>query len=468
MPRASCKAWGSVRPKADPVTATDEEIKRIRRLMATDFAAAERAADGLLAERPHDTGALLLRAYLFNFRKDLPQAIELLNQAQRVAPDDAQIAFNRAYLAQQTGTFDTAHALFEKLAAADRDQPDVGLLAALNRLWAGEPPQDRLALAAGTRLSPGGALVAKAISARLGETISANGPAPDAALATGAINFLNRYDVPGWGLLDDKAELWHLAAADAPGLVPETFCAASERGALIAAQGAHPGLWVGKHARLFGGQSLSVSADAAALPLGDGHIVQRYVDDPLLVDGHKFHLRAYVLVGTVRPLTVFVHLDGIARAAPLPWSAAAEEAAIEARHVTNTLRYSADRELRAQARVLSLGRLTGALQREGLAAGGLHDGLIGAGRAVARLIAANDVGLRHVSGNPAAVPPKLLGLDLIFDTSLRAWLLEIERYPALGGGSKEAEAVNTRLFVDMAAWLAGARLPRERWRQVAP
>ena len=444
-----------------------EEITRIRRLMATDFAAAERAADRLVAEHPHDTGALLLRAYLFNFRKDLPEAIELLNQAQHLAPGDAQIAFNRAYLSQQTGAFGKAHELFAALAGEDGNQADVGLLAALNRLWAGGAPRDRLALAAGTRLSPGGALVARAISARLGETVLAAGPPPDTTLATGVVNFLNRYDVPGWGILDDKAELWRLAAADAPGLVPETFTEEGEREALIAAQVAHPGLWVGKHARLFGGQSLIVSADPSALPLGDGHIVQRYVDDPLLFGGHKFHLRAYLLVGAVRPLTAFVHLDGIARAAPLPWSAAPEEAGIEARHITNTLRYSADQELRTQARVLSFARLTGQLEREGLDAGRLQEGLIGAGRAVARLIALNDVGLRHVSGNPAAVPPKLLGLDLIFDKSLRAWLLEIERYPALGGGSKEAEAVNTRLFCDMAAWLGGARLPPERWRQVA-
>ncbi len=444
-----------------------EEITRIRRLMATDFAAAERAADRLVAEHPHDTGALLLRAYLFNFRKDLPEAIALLDEAQRLAPGDAQIAFNRAYLSQQTGALGKAHELFAALAAADRDQPDVGLLAALNRLWAGKAPQDRLGLSPGTGLSPGAALVAKAISARLGETAVAAGPPPDTKLATSVVNFLNRYDVPGWGILDDKAELWRLAA-DAPGLIPETFTEESEREVLIAAHAAHPGLWVGKHARLFGGQSLSVSADPATLPLGDGHIVQRYVDDPLLIGGHKFHLRAYLLVGAVRPLTAFVHLDGIARAAPLPWSAAPEEAAVEARHVTNTLRYSADQELRTQARVLSFARLAGALEREGLDRGRLRNSLIGAGQAVARLIAANEVGLRHVTGNPATVPPKLLGLDLIFDTSLRAWLLEIERYPALGGGTKEAEAVNTRLFSDMAAWLGGTGLPPERWRQVAP
>ncbi len=450
------------------MAATGEEIRRIRHLMATDFAAAEQAADRLVAEHPHATDALLLRAYLFNFRKNLPEAIELLKQAQSLAPGDTQIAFNRAYLAQQMGAFGKARELFAALAGTDGNQPDVGLLAALNRLWAGETPQDRLALAAGTRLSPGGALVAKAISARLGEAVSVAGPPPDTKLATSAVNFLNRYDVPGWGALDDKAELWLLAASDAPGLIPQTFTQESERKILIAAQHTHPGLWVGKHARLFGGQSLSVAADPTALPLGDGHIVQRYVDDPLLIGEHKFHLRAYVLVGAVRPLTAFVHLDGIARAAPLPWSASPNEAAVEARHITNTLRYSADQALRAQARVLSFARLAGELEREGLAAGRLQDGLIGAGRAVTRLIAANDVGLRHVRGNPAAVPPKLLGLDLIFDNSLRAWLLEIERYPALGGGTKEAEAVNTRLFSDMTAWLGGTSLPPERWRQVAP
>ena len=46
-----------------------------------------------------------------------------------------------------------------------------------------------------------------------------------------------------------------------------------------------------------------------------GVVIQRYVDNPLLLDGHKFDMRVYALVTCVNPLAVYVHEEGLVRLA---------------------------------------------------------------------------------------------------------------------------------------------------------
>ena len=57
----------------------------------------------------------------------------------------------------------------------------------------------------------------------------------------------------------------------------------------------------------------------AVLESGRAHILQRYIDRPLLVDGYKSEIRLYFLVASVQPLRVFWYPQGSVRLAVRPF-----------------------------------------------------------------------------------------------------------------------------------------------------
>ena len=71
-------------------------------------------------------------------------------------------------------------------------------------------------------------------------------------------------------------------------------------------------------------------------------VVQEYVRDPLLVEGHKFHLRVYVLC--VGDLDVYVFDDMLALLAPSKFSSSTEPTSLADAgvHITNTCKHSGE------------------------------------------------------------------------------------------------------------------------------
>ena len=58
------------------------------------------------------------------------------------------------------------------------------------------------------------------------------------------------------------------------------------------------------------GRGIRVITAEKALQYAKGNkkvLVQRYLSDPYLINGHKFDLRIYVLVAGVDPLRIYIH-----------------------------------------------------------------------------------------------------------------------------------------------------------------
>ena len=79
--------------------------------------------------------------------------------------------------------------------------------------------------------------------------------------------------------------------------------------------------WIVKPPNLARGKGISVVDQFEKVPETTQQIcVQRYLKQPLLIEGRKFDLRVYVLVTSIDPLRIYVYEEGLARYVSLPES----------------------------------------------------------------------------------------------------------------------------------------------------
>ena len=74
------------------------------------------------------------------------------------------------------------------------------------------------------------------------------------------------------------------------------------------------------------------------VPKHEACVISRYIDNPLLLFGHKFDLRIYVVVTCYDPLRVYVYREGLVRFASEKYTGSSDvkndEASVFA-HLTN-------------------------------------------------------------------------------------------------------------------------------------
>ena len=71
--------------------------------------------------------------------------------------------------------------------------------------------------------------------------------------------------------------------------------------------------WIMKPIGKSRGRGIKVISSLSELNYIDNIVVQKYIANPLLIDGLKFDLRIYVLLAGTEPLRLYIYEDGLAR-----------------------------------------------------------------------------------------------------------------------------------------------------------
>ncbi|KAK3243678.1 hypothetical protein CYMTET_46683 [Cymbomonas tetramitiformis] len=208
-------------------------------------------------------------------------------------------------------------------------------------------------------------------------------------------------------------------------------------------------VWIMKPIGLSRGRGIYLVDDIAAVDYAEPMIVQRYLCNPLLVDGFKFDLRLYVVVTSISPLEAFLCQEGFARFATQRYTLDKAEIGNKFIHLTNSSIQKEQEDmdpndlpapLRSESEIngcargcpafleggskCSLARLWWWLQQEG----GIDTEALWS-----RI---SDVVLRSLFVVEEPISHQvnsfeLLGFDVMIDTELKPWLVEVNSSPSL-------------------------------------
>lgn len=211
-------------------------------------------------------------------------------------------------------------------------------------------------------------------------------------------------------------------------------------------------------------------------------IVQRYVPNPLLINGYKFDLRVYVVVVSYEPLKVYLNDEGLVRMATEKYTASADTLDVRTMHLTN---YSVNKlsplfvqnkdgkatadeqgeepeDGESAASKWSFKELQQYFRAHGLdyelMRDRIKDVIIKTLLAVepqirgewARAMENEEAGwgARGASGAHPASCFESYGFDILIDDELKAWLLEVNICPSLSSGSPLDKRIKTKLVAD--------------------
>uniref|UniRef100_A0A182PFP2 Tubulin polyglutamylase TTLL4 n=1 Tax=Anopheles epiroticus TaxID=199890 RepID=A0A182PFP2_9DIPT len=200
--------------------------------------------------------------------------------------------------------------------------------------------------------------------------------------------------------------------------------------------------WIIKPPASARGTGIKVVNRWSQIPKRKPLIVQRYIERPLLINGSKFDLRLYVLVTSMNPLRVYMHTDGLARFASVKYSEKSETLSDRYMHLTNysinklSNNYSQNEDADAcQGHKWTIKSLWSYFAEQGINVDRLWSALR---NLVLRTVLAGEGSIHAMS--KVNVGSKyncyeLFGIDVLLDSELVPWLLEVNISPSLHSAS---------------------------------
>lgn len=226
--------------------------------------------------------------------------------------------------------------------------------------------------------------------------------------------------------------------------------------------------WIMKPAAKSRGRGIEVVNDISSVIYGEPMIMQRYIKNPLLINGYKFDMRIYVLVTSVNPIEIFIYKQGFGRFSTVPFNLDPNDKANKYIHLTNVSinKYNKNRDKEENADVIEGGTK---VSLETLKKKLESKFRINWDQQVweqikdvclkAMIAAQNDI-----QYNPCCF--EVYGFDVILDSDFKAWLLEINSSPSLARDTILDDMIKQKLIDDTISLLDPLDFDRKRLFEV--
>uniref|UniRef100_A0A2K6GA22 Tubulin--tyrosine ligase-like protein 5 n=1 Tax=Propithecus coquereli TaxID=379532 RepID=A0A2K6GA22_PROCO len=217
------------------------------------------------------------------------------------------------------------------------------------------------------------------------------------------------------------------------------------------------GPWIVKPVASSRGRGVYLINNPNQISLEENILVSRYINNPLLIDDFKFDLRLYVLVTSYDPLVIYLYEEGLARFATVRYDQGAKNIRNQFMHLTN---YSVnkksgdyvscdDPEVEDYGNKWSMSAMLRYLKQEGRDTTALMahvEDLI-----IKTIISAE---LAIATACKTFVPHRsscfeLYGFDVLIDSTLKPWLLEVNLSPSLACDAPLDLKIKASMISDM-------------------
>jgi len=219
--------------------------------------------------------------------------------------------------------------------------------------------------------------------------------------------------------------------------------------------------WIMKPVGLSRGRGILLVKDLSDLTYSQESVIQRYIERPLCLDGYKFDLRLYVLVTSFQPLEAFIYKDGFARVSTAAYSLDPQTMNNKFIHLTNSSIQKQNIEGPSSDNPL----LKHAADVDDDVGGGSKIALLGPHGLWARLrlhqidtdalwasICSVVLKSLAVVDDKMVYQPccfEMFGYDILIDSDLKPWLLEVNASPSLGRETRLDVRVKNAMIADI-------------------
>lgn len=246
-------------------------------------------------------------------------------------------------------------------------------------------------------------------------------------------------------------------------VIPDTFILPKQRAEFTAAfrrvknqldgesEAGSQNLWIVKPINLSRGRGIYVVDNPGGVPDDDTLVVSRYIANPLLHNGFKFDLRLYVLVTSFDPLEAFLYQRGFARLASARYNTRGDDIRNPFVHLTNSSvqKHNKQSELGALGggaasrggSKITLAECIGQLRASGIDTDKLMQNITSL--ILASLVAVRGSVESHVNSF------ELYGYDVLVDSALKPWLIEVNSGPSLAVENQVDRKIKPDLVTDV-------------------